>query len=451
MVMLCAAASCARPLPPPGGEEDRSPPQIVATTPEPLQILEGFSGEVVFRFDERISERGTENIVLVTPVTGDVRISRGRSEIRARVEGGWRPGVIYRVVLLPGIRDLFNNERRTPADLVFSTGPEIPATAIAGLVTDRITGRPASQAIVQATRRTDSLPYITAVDSQAFFALQNLPFGLYDVIAFTDVNRNRRRDPSEAVSAAATAPLSQQTDTLPIDLVVIPPDTTPARLLRAEARDSLQVRIFTDDWIEPALPLVSLQIRILQLPDSSEIEGPHRAIHVDSFMVARAKADSAARADSLARMARADSIARAARADSLRRAGADTAAVDTTRRQPPLRGAPTIPPRVAQPRGAQQRPGGAQADALPPIGPLPYQELVIVPARALPPGRYLIEVRGLQNIAQIPGGGGMVAFEIAAPRPTRRDTTDTGGVRATSATTHTAESAVALRILPRRQ
>jgi len=448
LLAAAAALSCARPLPPPGGEQDRVPPQIVATTPEPLQIVEGFDGEVVFRFDERISERGTENIVLVTPVTGEVRISRGRSEIRARVQGGWRPGVIYRVVLLPGIRDLFGNERRTPADLVFSTGPEIPPTAIAGLVTDRITGRPASQAIVQATRRADSLPYITAVDSQAFFALPNLPYGLYDVIAFADANRNRRRDPNEAVSAAATAPLSLQADTFPVDLVVVPPDTTPARLVRADARDSLQIRIATDDWIEPALPLASLQIRILMLPDSTEIEGPHLAVHVDSFMIARARADSAARADSLARAARADSIARAARLDSLRRAGADTTLVDTTPRPPPLRGAPFIPARGGA-RGAQ-RPAAPAGAALPSIGPLPYQELVIVPARALAPGRYLIEVRGLQNIAQIPGGGGVALFEIAAPRPVR-DTTDTGGLGLRQAAReHFAESGVALRILPRR-
>jgi hypothetical protein len=437
VALIGALVSCARPLPPPGGEEDRASPQIVATTPQPLSILEGFSGEVVFEFDERISERGAENVILITPVTGETRVSRGRSEIRARVEGGWRPGVIYRVVLLPGVRDLFGNERRTPAELVFSTGPEIPATAIAGLVTDRITGKPALQSIVEATRRSDSLLYMTSADSQAFFALQNLPYGIYDVVAYVDANRNRRRDPAEARSAAVNAPLSTQTDTFPLDLVVIPPDTTAPRLVRAEGRDSLQIRIFFDDWIEPAMPLSALQIRILALPDSTEVAGPHKPFTVDSFTVMRFREDSIARAK-----AREDSLARAARDTAVR----DTGRVDTARARPGQRvGGPVIPPR----RPTPPRPTAPGGETLPSIGPLPYQELVIVPANPLAPGRYAIEVRGLQNIAQRPGGGGIAAFEIAAPRRTERDTTDTTRMSARAVQPY-ASAGVALRILPRR-
>jgi hypothetical protein len=344
--------------------------------------------------------------------------------------------VIYRVVLLPGIRDLFGNERRTPAELVFSTGPEIPATAIAGLVTDRITGRPALQSIVEATRRSDSLLYMTSADSQAFFALQNLPYGIYDIVAYVDANRNRRRDPAEARSAAVNAPLSAQTDTFPLDLVVIPPDTTAPRLTRAEGRDSLQIRIFSDDWIEPAMPLSALQIRILALPDSTEIPGPHKPFTVDSFTVMRFREDSIARA-----AARADSLARAAR-DTTR---PDSARVDTARPRVGQRvGGPVIPPR----RPVQQR-QGPTGETLPSIGPLPYQELVIVPASPLAPGRYAIDVRGLQNIAQRPGGGGIAAFDIAARRPAARDTTDTTRISA-GRMRPDPRVGVALRILPPR-
>src|SRR5690606_10245632 len=107
-----------------------------ATVPE-------FSGPVIFRFDERISERNIENIAIVSPSDGDVSVDRGRSELRISIEGGFQPGRVYRVILLPGVRDLFNNERRAPAELVFSTGPAITETALAGLVVDRITGRAA--------------------------------------------------------------------------------------------------------------------------------------------------------------------------------------------------------------------------------------------------------------------------------------------------------------------
>ena len=81
------ALACAQATPPPGGVEDRMPPRIVATTPDTLSIVESLDGPVVFRFNERISERGiTNNSVLVSPRTGDVKVKRGREEIRVEVE-----------------------------------------------------------------------------------------------------------------------------------------------------------------------------------------------------------------------------------------------------------------------------------------------------------------------------------------------------------------------------
>jgi hypothetical protein len=99
---------------------------------------------VVFRFDERISERNfSERSSSCRRSTARCASSGRGNEVRVRIDGGWRPDRIYRVVLLPGVRDLFGNIRQEPAEIVFSTGPPIPSTAIAGIVMDRITGRPA--------------------------------------------------------------------------------------------------------------------------------------------------------------------------------------------------------------------------------------------------------------------------------------------------------------------
>jgi hypothetical protein len=413
VVVAGALVACARALPPPGGEEDRVPPQIVATTPEALSVVPDFQGPVVFRFAEKLSERGATNPVIVSPQPAEIEFKRSGEEIRVELEGGWRPGVIYRVVLMPGVRDLFNNERRDPAELVFSTGPEIPSTAIAGLVTDRITGQPARQAIIDATRREDSLVYSTAADSLAFFALRNVPIGSYDIVAYSDLNNNRRRDPTEPVSRSVNQTLSRATDTVTVadQLVVVPPDTTAPRLARAEGRDSLQIRLFTDDWLEPLAPIAAINVRIRTLPDSTEVEGAHRLMHVDSFTAMMRERAEAALRDSLARAAAADTTVR------------DTTLRDTT-------GARQGGQRIGQVAGGQRiggQRGIGQAPAIPPIGPLPYQELVLIPAAPLPPGRYLVEVSGLMNINQRFGGGGTAPFEIAEPRPPPRP--DTGMVR----------------------
>ena len=364
--LAVVAAACARPMPPPGGEEDREPPQIVATEPEPLAVVPDFAGAVTFQFHERISERNIERSVLVSPATGEARADHERSAVRVRIEGGWRPGLVYRVVLLPGVSDMFGNERRTPAELVFSTGPEIPDNALAGIVTDRITGQPASEVIVEATSRADSVVYLTTADTAAFFALQHLPEGQYDVRAYVDQNTNRRYDPSESVSAVQEVTFASVQDTVPLTLAVLPPDTTAAQVTRAEARDTVEIRLIVDDYIDPDIPLSSVQVSLFTLPDTIPVPGNHRLMSPDSFSV-------------------------------LARARGDTVPTDTMEARVPA------PP---------------EPEPLEPTEPLPFRELVFVPTPHLPPERpFLLRIEGLTNISGIPGGGGAVEFETPPRRP----------------------------------
>lgn len=267
---VAAAVACARPLAPPGGDRDLTPPRLLSTVPEPLAIVAPGDVPVVLRFDETLSERNfSETLVTVSPRDSAVRVERSGSEVRVRMDGGWRSNRVYRVVLLPGAADRFGNRRNDPVELVFSTGAPVGNTALAGMVLDRITGAAAAQGVVEAVHRGEGARYTAIGDSTGFYSLRYLPLGEYDVSAYDDQNRNRRRDGLEPVDSGYTALFAADTDTVALIFHVLAPDSSAPRVAGAQSVDSLHVAVELDDAIDPqqAIPLIRAQVHVL--PDST--------------------------------------------------------------------------------------------------------------------------------------------------------------------------------------
>jgi len=403
---VAAFFACARPYPPPGGEPDREPPRVVSITPEPLTVGVARNARVVIRFDERISESGVKDAVIVSPLTSELRVDRGRSELRISLRRGWEPGHIYHVVVQPVIQDLFQNTIEQPLEIVFSTGPELPQNALAGLVEDRLTRNAVSGAWVLAVRDSDSVSYAAMTDSAGLFALRFLPPGTYRLRAFQDRNRDRDANFREEQDSASIR--LAEADTAVVSFALLLPDTTPARVIRAEAPDSLRIRVHLDDHLDPTKGIGEITASLRLLPDSSEwpvarILFPH---------------EYEAEQQQALRDAAASAMADSAGADSLRAAGAaGDARVDTT--------APGVVTRAAEPRGPV--PPGAKGAPDSVAGPLPVRELVIVPGAPLrPASRYLVELARIVNINGLAGGGG--SAEFAAPEPPPPDTAGPGAV-----------------------
>ncbi len=370
------AAACARPMAPPGWTPDRTPPQLVSTNPKQLAILPDWKGPVVFKFDERISEQGvTDQTAIISPDTASrAVVKRHGSEIRVQPRDGWKPGRIYHVVLLPTIKDMFGNQRTAPVEVVFSTGPAIPSTAIAGLVTDRLTSKPVPAALVQAIHIPDSLTYTTASDTAGFFAVRYLPEGRYVVRAFDDRNKDRKLQFREA-HAEALAELAPRRDTSVMpDLAILPGDTTPARLTSVQVRDSSTLRLAFDDYLDPAKGSLGSSAQLWRLPDSVLVptSGPLFQKQLEEMRPKPPPDTSAA------------GRARAA-ADSAHAAAQDTARV------------------------------------------LPVQEMFVNLPQPLPPRtRYRLTVRDITNISGISHGGGSLTFETPAPPRAAADSTAAG-------------------------
>jgi hypothetical protein len=397
-MVVFAVSACAHAYPPPGGERDTQPPRLLETRPVPLAVVPGFDEPVVFRFDKRLSERGfSEALVIVSPQDGAIRVDRTGREVRVRIDGGWRPDRVYRVVLLPGVRDLFGNTRDEQAEIVFSTGPAVPATAIAGIVIDRITGRPPQTAAVNAVDREDGTTYLAIADSAGFFSLRHVPVGEYEMRAWADQNRNRRRDPAEPVDSGRVVTLAAPTDTVAIAFGVMPVDTTPPNVVRAAVVDSMRVRVTFDDYFDIDEPVLGATAEVHALPDSVPFAGARRLILAPLYERGRAAAEAAERR--AAEAAQAADTAAALRPDTAAAPRPDTAAA----------------PRRADPAAAA-RPAARPAPR--PDEPLlPTREVIVELDRPLLPGlAYTITVAGAVNISGL-AGGGVARFEVPAAAP----------------------------------
>lgn len=226
---------------------------MVATFPEAFATLEELDASVRFDFDERISERvsggAIDDAITVSPRAGEVRVRHGRRSLSVEVEGGFRPGIVYRVTLHPVVADLFGNQLRDAFELVFTTGGEVTPTTLAGQVWNRITGQGVREASVYAVG-ADSLIHQSVADPEGVYALRYLASGQLRVTAFEDQNRDGDVDSTE-VQGMEPASMSPG-DTLFLDIAVLEPDTLAAVVTGAEALDSITVVIEFDDFLDPA-------------------------------------------------------------------------------------------------------------------------------------------------------------------------------------------------------
>ena len=390
--VLVWAAACARPGSPRGGPEDRRPPVVVAAVPAPRARVDDPAAVIRFQFSERISERpvrGTlDEAVLVSPATGPVRVEHGRDWLQVHVEGGLRPGLVYRVTVLPMIADLFGNAMAEPFDLVFSTGGEFIENAIAGQALDRITGRPLPDLTVQLLPVgpvPDTLALVARTDDSGLFFFRFVPLGRHNLVAFQDQNRNGRRDAREPFGERGVF-VGEDTEPLLADLAVLEPDSSVATLLRTEIMDSVTLRLVFSDPIDPASTgdaAVSLSA-----PEGKSAPGVAALLHPAAYEARRDSAGAAAG-------------------------------------QPPRGG------RLPGSGDAMAVPG-QERGGLPRGLPLPRAELIAVLDAPLEVGvRYRVSATGVFNIAQIPGGHGEAT--VTRPPPPRRALPDSTDARVDTA------------------
>ncbi|MCI0329991.1 MAG: Ig-like domain-containing protein [candidate division Zixibacteria bacterium] len=183
-------ASCAKFGAPPGGPEDKTPPEVLSCSPPSgsLQVDTGAFFEFVFS-EKVVRTSLTANVFISPPLADSFRDELRGKTYRIYPNRYLRKGATYVISLGTGVRDLHGNSLAQAYSFAFSTGETIDSGEIAGQVFDKTA--PVSQAFVQAFRMADTAAppdwkkpdYQTASGKDGLFKFSFLPSGRYRLLA----------------------------------------------------------------------------------------------------------------------------------------------------------------------------------------------------------------------------------------------------------------------------
>ncbi|RKY72453.1 MAG: hypothetical protein DRP97_00640 [Candidatus Latescibacterota bacterium] len=288
-ILFC---SCAKRGFPPGGPEDKTPPEIVATQPAGGALNVALDEKIEISFSERMDPRSVEKATFVSPnPEGTLDFNWNGKQVGIEFPSGLKADRTYVVTVGTGARDERRNRLKESYSFAFSTGGRLSSGEIRGRVRgEKKVG--AGVYVLAYDLKTEREPdpgartgdYITQTAEQGTFALTYLSPGMYRLFAFQDRDRNekytRSKDPLGICSGDVALSDSAYAVELS-DLYLAVRDTAAPELLSVRASDRTHVTLRLSKEIE----LSSLRIEIeglgvearFILPEKSETETPPTA------------------------------------------------------------------------------------------------------------------------------------------------------------------------------
>lgn len=246
-ILALIVAGCATPMPPTGGQQQRTPPSIVSTTPEQGATLVD-TREVRFDFNRFMSRGTAARAVRVEPDVGiPFKIDWRRRSMTITFERPLPDSVTVIVSLGTELADVENNRLSQPYQLAFSTGASVDSAGvdIATFSFDRVRGEEA--ATVGLFRGNDlgqAAVYVAESDTAGIVRFRYATPGLYRAVLFDDRNRNRKVDPDER-HAFLPSDISVDSDSVRIagTLVYAVQDTVSPSILGVGMLSSTRMRV----------------------------------------------------------------------------------------------------------------------------------------------------------------------------------------------------------------
>jgi hypothetical protein len=296
--LLCAAVSvllltvsCANQGYPSGGPVDKSPPIISKCIPEPNSLNQKGKLAVSCLFSEWIDPRMVEKSVSVFPRPADgfkVRVKGKSLFIASHRE--LAESTTYHIEIDASLKDLNGVSIGTPFHFVFSTGPVLDSGRVWGCVSGFDVNGPQPKIALfksDANGFGDTafygIPaYLTQTDSSGSFRIDNIRRGIYEIIAFSDMDNNSRLT---SAKEQAFAPVSRgfvlDSTTGPIILYPVSSDSSSKRIASLVAVD---FAVVMGAWEEGTRTDDSLMSRIAKQLEPFKSGDTVKAVSIEEYI-----------------------------------------------------------------------------------------------------------------------------------------------------------------------
>lgn len=194
--------SCANQLPPSGGEDDKSPPEIISVSPEHGKL--NFRGNaVIFKFNEYVDRRSFEESFYISPKPkGEMKFNWSGKEVEVVFQGNFEKNRTYVITIGKELKDVRgSNNTGSAYSIAFSTGSKLDKGRISGRIYSDMFDKVKILAYILKEGSAGNpdpsrIPadFIAQPDESGSFAFTNLPEGKFVLYAITDEDRNNLFD-----------------------------------------------------------------------------------------------------------------------------------------------------------------------------------------------------------------------------------------------------------------
>lgn len=214
-LLIIVAVACAKQGSPSGGPRDKTPPVVIRAVPG--NGATGFVGKsITISFDEFVTlDKIQEKFMISPPIEKRPQVTLKGKSIVVELDEKLRDSTTYTLYFQDAIRDLNEGNVIENYQFVFSTGAYIDSLSFTGLALNAFDLEiPQDITVVLHSNLSDTAPqkitpdYITRLNPDGLFTLNNLREGTYRLYAIGDLNNNRRYETGNELFAFADTVLT---------------------------------------------------------------------------------------------------------------------------------------------------------------------------------------------------------------------------------------------------